>query len=162
MVDSSMMRILPVLFAIVLLAYEIEGESRKRSTQSSCFCAQHECCSKWGFCGKTDAYCGQGCQSGPCKISPHAKRAGFNITSEIFACVFPTIDADLRAQRFTGLTEAMEQMKWKPLNSTEAAIFLSHVSHETDGLKTLVEYCAKQGSEYPHPLSFCLIRTGGF
>ncbi|KAK1272961.1 Chitinase 3 [Acorus gramineus] len=24
------------------------------------------CCSQWGFCGTNDAYCGPGCQSGPC------------------------------------------------------------------------------------------------
>jgi chitinase len=143
------MRIIQVGLVLLFVLYEIEGENRKRLTRSTCFCAETECCSKWGFCGKTDAYCGKGCQSGPCKISPLAKQAAtFNITSEMFACIFPTIDADLRAQRFKGLIEAMEQMKWKPLNSTEAAVFLSHVSHETDGLKTLVEYCAKQGSKY--------------
>ncbi|KAG0132211.1 glyoxal oxidase N-terminus-domain-containing protein [Tuber indicum] len=26
-----------------------------------------ECCSMYGFCGNTDAHCGDGCQSGPCK-----------------------------------------------------------------------------------------------
>ena len=60
---------------------------------------------------------------------------------------FPHIDVDLRAQSFQGFQQAMELMKWKPINSTEAAIFLAHVSHETDGLKTLVEYCANQGSK---------------
>jgi hypothetical protein len=26
------------------------------------------CCSMYGFCGNTDAHCGDGCQSGPCKV----------------------------------------------------------------------------------------------
>jgi len=32
-------------------------------------CKKGECCSKYGWCGKTDAYCGKGCQSefGKCK-----------------------------------------------------------------------------------------------
>ena len=136
-----------LLLLVILLFNRVESDSRKRVLRSSCSCSKNECCSKWGYCGKGDAYCGQGCQSGPCKISPQAMNAGFNITTEMFACVFPAIDADLRAQRLKGFTEAMEQMKWKPINSTEAAVFLAHVSHETDGLKTLVEYCAKHGSK---------------
>lgn len=141
-----MMRVLAIcslLLVVIFLLNQVQG---KRVSRSSCSCSKNECCSKWGYCGKGDAYCGKGCQAGPCKISPQAMDAGFNITPEMFACIFSTIDADLRAQRLKGFIEAMEKMKWKPTNSTEAAVFLAHVSHETDGLKTLVEYCAKQGS----------------
>ncbi|KAL0720571.1 hypothetical protein Bca4012_035170 [Brassica carinata] len=35
-------------------------------------CKGNMCCSKWGFCGLTNAYCGTGCQSGPCKSTPNA------------------------------------------------------------------------------------------
>ncbi len=144
------MHLIQVLFVLVIflstILHEIEGKILIRRPRSSCFCSKNECCSKWGYCGTTDAYCGKGCQSGPCKNSPKAKRTSFDITSDIFACVFPDINAELRTQRFKGLVEAMQQVKWKPVNCTEAAIFLAHVSHETDGLKTLVEYCAKQGS----------------
>ena len=141
------MRLIVISLLLFVLLHRVEGKSRNRLPRSSCSCSKNECCSKWGYCGKGDAYCGKGCQSGPCKISPQATNAGFNITSEMFACIFPTIDTDLRAQRLYGFIEAMEKMKWKPTNSTEAAVFLAHVSHETDGLKTLVEYCAKQGSK---------------
>ena len=72
---------------------------------------------------------------------------------QIFPCVFPNIDANVRARRYRGFTEAMKQMKWQPKNTIEAAVFLAHVSHETDGLKTLVEYCAKQSSKYHHVVS---------
>ncbi len=33
-------------------------------------CRDNLCCSAWGFCGATDAYCGNGCQSGPCETPP--------------------------------------------------------------------------------------------
>ena len=125
---------------------ESQNEPVERFRRSTCFCSGNECCSKWGYCGTSDEYCGKGCQSGPCKRSSSGKAKTFEITSEAFTCVFPSIDVDLRLQRFKGLIEAMDQMKWKPANDLEAAIFLSHVSHETDGLKTLIEYCAKQGS----------------
>ena len=118
-------------------------ENLKRLIRSDCFCHQHECCSKWGYCGKTDEYCGQGCRAGPCKVAPTT----FEITPEMFDCVFPNLNGTLRDRRFNGLVEAMDQMKWQPENKLEAAIFLSHVVHETDGLRTLVEYCSKQGSK---------------
>jgi len=144
------MHFIQVLFVLVIffctILHEIEGKNLIDRVQSSCFCTENECCSKWGYCGTTNAYCGKGCQSGPCNNLPTAKHIGFDIKSDVFACVFPDIDTELRTQRFRGLLEAMQQMKWKPVNCTEAAIFLAHVSHETDGLKSLVEYCAKQGS----------------
>lgn len=142
---SQIVLVLIILISICL--HEIKGNLFKSLTQSNCFCGLNECCSKWGYCGKGEDYCGTGCQAGPCKTSPTVKPNSYNITSEIFACAFPAIDAQLRAQRYKGFLEALEQMKWKPINSVEAAIFLSHVSHETDGLKTLIEYCAKQDSK---------------
>jgi hypothetical protein len=119
----------------------------KRLIQSNCNCSPYYCCSKWGYCGLTNAYCGEGCQSGPCKILPTKSHHNFNITSEIFQCVFPNIDTDLRARRFQGLNEAMIDMKWKPINAVEVAIFLAHISYQTDGLKTLVDDCIKQDSK---------------
>ncbi|CAE6047427.1 unnamed protein product [Arabidopsis arenosa] len=33
----------------------------------NCGCASDFCCSKFGFCGTTDEFCGEGCQAGPCR-----------------------------------------------------------------------------------------------
>ncbi|KAL0739954.1 hypothetical protein Bca4012_081467 [Brassica carinata] len=33
-------------------------------------CKGNMCCSRWGYCGTTNAYCGTGCQNGPCKSKP--------------------------------------------------------------------------------------------
>ena len=35
----------------------------------NCGCASGLCCSKYGYCGTTSDYCGDGCQSGPCTSS---------------------------------------------------------------------------------------------
>ena len=94
------------------------------------------CLSKWGYCGYTDDYCGVNCVSGPCKSS--GGTSGDIINETNFQCVFNTIDSATRKQRLTGL----QISGYKPKNADEAAVFLSHVFHETDGLKTLVEYCA--------------------
>lgn len=118
----------------------------KRMIQSNCSCSPYLCCSKWGYCGSTNAYCGAGCQSGPCKNRPTNNQTSFTITSEIFQCAFPNIDPNIRNRRFEGLSKAMVEMKWKPINSVEAAIFLTHISGETDGLKNLAENCTSHKS----------------
>ncbi len=119
----------------------------KRFIQSNCSCSPYHCCSKWGYCGSTNAYCGEGCQSGPCKTPPTRTPSDSYITPEIFQCVFPQIDTNIRTRRFQGLTKAMIQMQWKPINSVEAAIFLAHIAYETDGLSTLAEDCIKHDSK---------------
>jgi hypothetical protein len=119
----------------------------KRLIQSNCNCSSYYCCSKWGYCGLTDGYCGEGCQSGPCKNRPAKTHNSVTMTPEIFQCIFPDIDTNVRTRRFQGLTKAMIEMKWKPANTVEEAIFLAHISYETDGLKTLAEDCIKKDSE---------------
>jgi len=94
-----------------------------------------ECRSKWGHCGTGEEYCGDGCTAGPCLDDSSI------ITEQNFACVFNTIDAETRSNRFTGLINS----GWKPSNKDEAAVFLAHVFHESDGLKTIREYCAPGG-----------------
>ena len=61
-------------------------EILKRLIQTECNCSPYHCCSKWGYCGLTDAYCGDGCQSGPCK-NPPAKPA-YQSLHRMFLIVF--------------------------------------------------------------------------
>jgi chitinase len=102
------------------------------------------CRSKWGFCGTGNDYCGEGCQAGPCfGNNGGGQTGGGGNTGDIvndanFRCAFNNLDDGTRSQRLNGL----RQSGWKPLNADEAAVFLAHVYHETDGLKTLTEYCA--------------------
>jgi chitinase len=106
------------------------------------------CCSRWGFCGSTVEYCGDGCQSGACIDNNSTNDANDNgtnvITKAIFRCAFPLLNATMLARRFQGFKEA----QWLPVNKDEAAIFLSHVSHETDGLQTYVEYCQRTNCKF--------------
>ncbi|CAF1004586.1 unnamed protein product [Rotaria sp. Silwood1] len=99
------------------------------------------CLSKWGYCGTGSAYCDDGCQAGPCTGNGGGNGGSGSvgdIDSNTFACVFNTIDSTTRTDRFNGLKAS----GWKPQNKEEAAVFLAHVFHETDGLKTMREYCA--------------------
>ena len=123
-------------------------ETFKRLIRSDCHCAQYNCCSKWGYCGRTEAYCGDGCQSGPCNDVPMKKSSHSLITPDVFACVFPQLELNLRAQRYRALVEAMIASKWRPASKVEAAIFLAHVSHATNGLKTLAQSCPTPECEW--------------
>eukprot|EP01018_Ginkgo_biloba_P020410 Gb_07464 [translate_table: standard] len=60
---------------LVLVAFLQVALSQK------CGCAKGECCSQWGYCGKTKAYCGDGCQSGPCYVKPVAGSVASLITT---------------------------------------------------------------------------------
>jgi hypothetical protein len=94
------------------------------------------CRSKWGHCGMGEEFCGDDCIAGPCSYGGSGNSS--IITEQNFACAFYPIDDETRANRLNGLRSS----GWKPLNTDEAVIFLAHVYHETDGLRTLREYCA--------------------
>lgn len=118
---------------------ELNDPLRKLLSDGRTGCSDVSMCkSKWGYCGHVDAYCGEGCQSGPCTNSSHNSDGGDIINPTNFQCAFDTLNDETRAQRLDGL----RQSGWKPQNTDEAAVFLAHVYHETDGLKTLIEYCA--------------------
>uniref|UniRef100_A0A6N2KBZ1 Chitin-binding type-1 domain-containing protein n=1 Tax=Salix viminalis TaxID=40686 RepID=A0A6N2KBZ1_SALVM len=51
---------------IVLLGVLIAGAVPSYVVAQNCGCAAAECCSRWGYCGTGDDYCGTGCQGGPC------------------------------------------------------------------------------------------------
>ena len=141
-----------VLFVGILSLNAIRGNDVKEGHQAHHVerrqaCADSSMCrSKWGYCGTGGSYCGDGCTAGPCwnGNGGGSGNGGNNggdgsiINDQAFGCAFNTIDAGTRAKRLTGLRNS----GWKPANKDEAAVFLAHVFHETDGLKTIREYCA--------------------
>ncbi|TLS31512.1 hypothetical protein PpBr36_02727 [Pyricularia pennisetigena] len=44
--------------------------------------ADGNCCSQYGYCGKTTAYCGWGCQSGDCATKPLVAPTGFTYSMD--------------------------------------------------------------------------------
>jgi hypothetical protein len=137
-----------LLFFFVAIAsiHIVQGDSNEQEqaalhhVERRQACADSLCLSQWGYCGTGADYCGAGCQGGPCFGSGGGGGGGDGsiITEQNFACAFNTIDAGTRFNRFTGLKNS----GWKPSNKDEAAVFLAHVFHETDGLKVIREYCA--------------------
>ncbi|KAI3954909.1 hypothetical protein MKW92_051831 [Papaver armeniacum] len=59
MVSLNLVKLISVVGILVgILAQPIVGQN--------CGCAANECCSQYGYCGTSDAYCGKGCKSGLC------------------------------------------------------------------------------------------------
>ena len=140
-ISQSMGKYLLVVCVIISSIYVIHGYTSNHEEREFHHVERRQACpdpnmcrSKWGYCGTGDEYCGDGCVAGPC----HNHTGGSIITDENFACAFNTIDDATRANRLNGLRNS----GWAPTNNDEAAVFLGHVFHETDGLKTLREYCA--------------------
>jgi len=73
-----------------------------------------------------------------CGVLNDNPTSGDIINEEKFRCIFNNLDDRTRRQQFDGL----KQSGWKPTNVNEAAVFLAHVYHESDGLQTMTEYCA--------------------
>ena len=125
------------------------------------------CRSRWGFCGNSAAYCGDGCQAGPCRSPTSTTKVATTmatstsstntdkaiITADRFRCAFGNLNETTRSARLDGL----QRSGWKAQNADEAAVFLAHVYHETDGLKTLTEYCAP--SKFRRHAMYCLAKT---
>ena len=139
--ETTMQYMHTYLLLLSFIAGLIQGEETSHHVEKRQGCADSNMCrSKWDFCGTGNDYCGEGCKAGPCHSGGNNGGGGDGsiITEQNFACAFNTIDGGTRANRLTGLRNS----GWKPDNRDEAAVFLGHVFHETDGLKTIREYCA--------------------
>jgi len=58
--------------SIAILLFENQSALGKCGSKYGGHCKNNECCSKYGYCGTTDEYCGQGCQPafGHCNSFP--------------------------------------------------------------------------------------------
>eukprot|EP00253_Pinus_taeda_P035304 PITA_35304 len=115
----------------------------------NCSCASGLCCSKYGYCGTTSAYCGDGCQSGPCNSSGGGSPSGGGgsvgtIISQSFfnglaggaasSCegkgsyTYNAFIAAANAYSGFGTTGSND------IRKRELAAFLANVMHETGGM----------------------------
>jgi len=134
----------------VVLVLLLVGVSVSVNAQN-CGCASGLCCSKYGYCGTTSAYCGNGCQSGPCYNSGGGSPSGGGgnvgsiITQSFFnglangagsSCEgkgfysYNSFIAAANAYSGFGTTGSNDVMK------RELAAFFANVMHETGGIKS--------------------------
>jgi chitinase len=111
-------------------------------------CANNLCCSQYGYCGSTSAYCASGCQSGPCS-SPPSSSSSAGVSSIISSAVFDhflpqrssspangfyTYNAFLSAAAaYSGFGTAGSS----DVHKRELAAFFANIAHETGSTCTI-------------------------
>ncbi|KAI9107811.1 hypothetical protein K1719_021147 [Acacia pycnantha] len=149
----------------LLLCFIVGGLAEQCGTQAgesiSALCPGSLCCSKHGWCGSTNDYCGPGCQS-QCGLA-HI------ISNDTFEkMLMHRDDAACPARGFYTYVAFLEAAKSFPAfaatgdaatNKREAAAFLGQTSHETTGGRTSAlrgpyawGYCIK---EEQVPCNYC-------
>ncbi|KAK4482636.1 hypothetical protein RD792_009800 [Penstemon davidsonii] len=157
--------LLPLLILTTIVLLLSTGTTRVFS--QSCGCAPELCCSQFGYCGTTTAYCGRGCQAGPCFGPPSSNGV---VVSDIVTDAFFNGIADQAATSCAGrgfytrqvfLDALASYPQFGTVGSTddsrrEIAAFFAHVTHETGHMCYIEEingpsrdYCDENNTQYP-------------
>eukprot|EP01018_Ginkgo_biloba_P030658 Gb_29992 [translate_table: standard] len=135
----------------------------------NCGCASNLCCSKFGYCGTGDAYCGDGCKSGPCtngggSSSPATGGSvGSIISRSFFDDLLSKAASDCQGKGFYSYDAFIAAANAysgfgttgsDDVHKRELAAFFANVMHETGGLCYINEinpgsiYC-QSSAEWP-------------
>ncbi|KAK9049846.1 hypothetical protein SSX86_031185 [Deinandra increscens subsp. villosa] len=137
------------------------------SAAQNCGCSPDLCCSQFGFCGSTEAYCGAGCQEGACFLPPPTSDVdvGSIVTDAFFNGIVDQSDASCEGRGFytrAAFLEALEnygqfgRVGSEEDSRREIAAFFAHVTHETGHFCFIEEingpsrdYCDENNTQYP-------------
>ncbi|KAH0458773.1 hypothetical protein IEQ34_011587 [Dendrobium chrysotoxum] len=132
-----------LLIAALLLAASALAHAQ------NCGCAQGLCCSKYGYCGTGDPYCGDGCQSGPCYNQPPSGGGGGGggvsvadvVTEQFFDSIIGQAGAGCEGKGFYTRQAFLDAVNQKYSSfgqdataddsKREIAAFFAHATHET-------------------------------
>ncbi|WP_228568982.1 glycoside hydrolase family 19 protein [Campylobacter sputorum] len=125
----------------------------------NCGCAIDLCCSKYGYCGTGDPYCGDGCQSGPCYSPKRSSNGGVSVsdvvTQQFFDGIIGQAPADCTGRGFytrqafldaAGKYSGFGQQATIDNSKREIAAFFAHVAHDTG------RFCYKEHKDKPNYL----------
>ncbi|CAN6823466.1 hypothetical protein Bca4012_028703 [Brassica carinata] len=141
----------------------------KPAASQNCGCAADFCCSRSGYCGTTDEYCGEGCKEGPCKNSgPGDPTVSLEetVTPEFFNSILSqATESNCPGKGFYTHETFMAAASAYPsfgasISKREIAAFFAHVAQETgfmchieevDGPAKAArgEYCDTTKPEFP-------------
>ena len=140
MAPSSLKQSMQLLLFIALLS---AAAMMPRSVMAqNCGCAAGLCCSRWGFCGTGDDYCGTGCQQGPCNPPPPTNDVSVAdiVTPEFFNGILNQADASSVGKNFYSRSAFLDalgsfsqfgRIGTEENSRREIAAFFAHVTHET-------------------------------
>ncbi|KAM5587711.1 endochitinase EP3 [Rosa sericea] len=133
----------------------------------NCGCAANLCCSEFGYCGTSKAYCGKGCQAGPCTTTTPTPTTNGDSVANIVTTNFFNGIINQAAARCAGKSFYTRQAFLNALgsyrnfgtsgsvekNKREIAAFFAQVTHETGHFCYIEEinrgtYC-KRSTDYP-------------
>ncbi|XP_073301542.1 endochitinase EP3-like [Primulina huaijiensis] len=163
-----------ISFLAIFTLFVVLGTHPGSVSGQNCGCATYECCSRFGYCGTGDAYCGHGCRSGRCYSSPEdrnidGKRVSSIVTDEFFNAILDQADEGCPGKGFYTRAAFLEALSSFPnfgtdgsadVSKREIAAFFAHVTHETGFMCNIEElngpskaargeYCDRQNTEYP-------------
>ncbi|KAF7132397.1 hypothetical protein RHSIM_Rhsim09G0011900 [Rhododendron simsii] len=140
--------ILTGIIAGAALAMLISGQS--------CGCDVDESCSQYGYCGISDAYCGTGCQSGPCTTAsgttPTDVSVSDIVTDAFFNAIIDQAAASCAGKGFYTWSVFLQVADLYPLfrregsiddSKREIAAAFAHFTHETG------HFCAIEETDGP-------------
>ncbi|KAG0619449.1 hypothetical protein M758_4G141100 [Ceratodon purpureus] len=155
----AMLAVVAILLSCVLVVMA-DGECSRNQPCPD----PKNCCSKFGFCGQGDPYCGEGCTGGPCSggggpspPSPGGSGLGAILTRSLYEQLFP------RHIGFYSYDALIEAAKLFPQFGTtgddgtkkrEIAAYAAHATHETSGLTKINEDTSNPGG-YCRVGDFC-------
>jgi chitinase len=121
--------------AIISLVQVCEAQ-QCGSQAGNALCANDLCCSQYGYCGNTAAYCGTGCQS-QCPSTPSGSGVGNILTNSLFNSFFPNRNSFYTYAAFISAANAYPSFGTTGSSvqiRQEVAAFCAHVTQETSGM----------------------------
>nr|QBC75407.1 chitinase class IV [Nepenthes sp. MF-2019] len=157
------------LLTLAFLAGILAGVLPNLVSGQNCGCAANLCCSKWGYCGTGDAYCGPGCQEGPCYSSGGGGSSVADIvTDSFFDGIINQASSSCAGKYFYSRSAFLDALDSYPAfgtssdadtNKQEIAAFFAHVTHETGHFCYIEEiggpslptsaYCDPSAAQWP-------------
>uniref|UniRef100_A0A7N0TXJ8 chitinase n=1 Tax=Kalanchoe fedtschenkoi TaxID=63787 RepID=A0A7N0TXJ8_KALFE len=153
--------LLTLLAALVLVA--------PSAVAQNCGCSSDMCCSRFGYCGLGDDYCGTGCQSGPCNTPTNTATndvvVGDVVTDAFFNGIIGQAADTCAGKSFYSRAVFIDALNSYPRfgrvgtvddSKREIAAFFAHVTHETGHFCHIEEingasgdYCDEDNTQYP-------------
>ncbi|KAG0554231.1 hypothetical protein M758_12G077700 [Ceratodon purpureus] len=145
--DHLIAAALVAIAALVLLAQSASAQGTDCSATKACPDVTN-CCSQYGYCGKSSAYCGAGCQNGPCTggttPAPPAGGSGWSsfLTKAVFEGYFPNRVPFYTYEAFQTAAKSYPTFGTSgtlEIQKRELAAFLGNVKQESGGLQYVEE-----------------------
>ena len=111
----------------------------------SCGCQPGLCCSKYGYCGLGDPYCGEGCRSGPCKSgggSGGGSSSGGGSGADVGSVVTDAFFNGIKSQAGGGCEGSSFYSRDAFLNAAGAYADFAHGGSADDGKREIAAFFA--------------------